>query len=138
MIKTDAQGNATNEPPVKPTITGKVKGNIKTEYQYTFISTDKDKDNIYYCIDWDDNTEQVCIGPYPSGIEVNYAHKWSKEGNYTIRVKARDNLGAESDWSIYEVSMPKTYIHNQIIEIVIKMLKSFTFFDKILNQIKYV
>jgi hypothetical protein len=32
-------------------------------------------------------------------------HNWSK-GSYTIKVKARDIHGAESDWGILEITIP--------------------------------
>ena len=43
---------------------------------------------------------------YAPNVEVFLWHRWSKEGNYTIKVKARDSVGEESDWMYLEVTMP--------------------------------
>jgi len=96
-----------DEPPDKPTITGKTSGKPRVEYEYKFISTDPEGDNIEYCIDWGDNSGEICIGPYKSGVKATATHSWSKKGSYVIKAKARDVYGAESDWSTFPVSMPK-------------------------------
>ena len=43
---------------------------------------------------------------YASGETATLGHTWNKRGTYTIRVKARDTLGEESDWGYLEVEMP--------------------------------
>jgi hypothetical protein len=96
-----------NNPPETPSITGRSSGKAGEEYEYTFVTTDPDGDNVSYCIDWGDETGEVCIGPYESGEEARLAHTWSEQGRYTIKVKARDSEGAESDPATLEVSMPK-------------------------------
>jgi hypothetical protein len=101
-----------DEPPETPTITGKSGGSAGTEYNYIFVSTDPEGDNITYLVDWGDNTGEVSIGPYISGVEASANHTWSEKGDYTIKIKARDVLGAESDWAIHEIEIPKTKITN--------------------------
>jgi len=96
-----------NQPPNAPTITGQAKGKPGTEYEYKFVSTDPDGDNITYCIDWGDNTGEICIGPYPSSAEASAKHTWSEKDDYIIKAKARDLYGAESDWATLTVNMPK-------------------------------
>lgn len=122
-------------PPNKPTISGQANVKPGTEYEYKFISTDPDGDNIEYCIDWGDNTGEVCIGPYPSGIEASAKHIWSEKGDYTVKVKARDINGAESDWATLAISMPKIYIYNPVIQLLLKILERFPILGKILNQL---
>jgi hypothetical protein len=95
-----------NVPPNTPTIRGRVNGETGVEYQYTFNTTDPNGDDINYFIDWGDtNTEWT--GNYPSGIDVKANHSWSERGNYTIKAKAIDGDGAESEWGFLEVTMPK-------------------------------
>jgi hypothetical protein len=101
-------GIADNQAPNMPTISGEANGGAGQEYEYTFVSTDPDGNGLYYCINWGDGTEEICIGPYESGEEVTYAHTWEEEDTYTIQVKARDIYGAESEWATLEVSMPNT------------------------------
>jgi len=110
LIKTDSQGIA-NEPPDKPIITGRIIGITNKEYEYKFVSTDIEENDIEYCIDWGDNTSEVCIGPYPSGVEASAKHTWSEKGSYIIKAKARDIYGYESDWATLTVSMPKNRIN---------------------------
>ena len=96
-----------NIPPEKPIITGDSSGKSGTEYEYKFMSTDPEGDNITYCINWGGNTGEAYIGPYPSGEKASASHTWSEKGNYTIKAKARDINGAESAWATLTVSMPK-------------------------------
>jgi hypothetical protein len=109
-----------NLPPSKPFITGQSSGNAGTEYEYKFKSTDPDGDDIYYCIDWDDGTEEICIGPYASGFEATAKHTWNSQGDYNLKAKAKDTNDLESDWTTFTVTMPK--------------LKTITIFHLILEQ----
>jgi len=122
-----------DEPPDKPTIIGESSGKVGTEYKYTFVSTDPEEDNITYCIDWGDNTSEVSIGPYISGVEASAIHTWSEKGDYTIKVKAKDTLGAESDWQTLTVSMPKSKAVG-ISLFLQRFFQRFSFFEKILSQ----
>ena len=105
-----------NNPPFKPNIDGPTNGKAGTEYEYTFTTTDSEGDNVYYYIEWgDDIVDGVrWIGPYGSGEEVTINHTWSKRGNYNIKAKAKDALGAESNWGTLYVSMPKNKAFNPL------------------------
>ena len=107
LIKTDSQGIA-NEPPEKPTITGESSGKPSTEYNYTFVSTDPEEDEISYYIDWGDNTSTNWTSTLISGEVYNTSHTWSEKGNYIIKAKTKDFYGAESNWETFTVSMPKS------------------------------
>ena len=122
-----------NQPPDKPTITGRVNGKPNKEYEYIFVSTDPEEDEISYYINWGDNTNTGWTRTLPSGEYYNSSHTWMFSGNYVVRVKAKDIYGAESDWSTLKINMPKTHTHNPIIELLLKMLERFPFFEKILN-----
>ena len=86
-------------PPDKPTITGPISGEIGTAYTYTCSTMDPDGDQIYYLFDWGDNTNSGWLGPYNSLKEVNEKHIWSAQGNYNVKVKAKDIFDAVSEWS---------------------------------------
>ena len=101
--------------------------------EYKIVTTDYQGDNVEYYVDWGDETNSDWIGPYSSGENITMNHTWNARGTYSIRVKARDIYSYESDWTTLEVSMPKIYIHNPIIELIMKMLERFPFFEKILN-----
>ena len=98
-----------NNPPETPTITGPSSGDAGKAYTYTFSSTDPDGDDIYYCVNWSDETGEVCIGPFASGGEVTTTHTWSEKGTYIINVRARDIYEAESNWGTLTVTMPYSY-----------------------------
>jgi len=44
---------------------------------------------------------------YESGEEIKLSHSWNEQKDYTIRVKAKNEYGSESDWTTLEISMPK-------------------------------
>ena len=94
-------------PPIPPIITGPPKGKVGVATEYNFTTTDPDGDEVYYFIDWGDQTNSS-IGPYPSGEFVTQSHTWIKKGTYMIKVKAKDSNGAESNWSDpLTITMPK-------------------------------
>ena len=85
--------------PNSPQIKGPTEGNIGVNYEFTFVSTDVEKMDVYYYIDWDDGTYTEWSGPYPSGEEVNISHTWLEKDNHSIKVKAKNSFGIESSWS---------------------------------------
>ncbi len=97
----------TNDPPNKPSVDGETNGNIETKYDYNFLTSDPEGLQVWYYIEWGDDTNTGWIGPYPSGEEITKSHSWSKKDTYIIRCKAKDPYGAESEWGILEVTMPK-------------------------------
>ncbi len=99
--------NLENSPPQIPSITGPTEGKVNTEQFYDIVSTDPDGDDVYYCVTWGDETEEVCMGPYGSDEIATISHIWAEEGSYSMQVKARDLFDQESDWATLEVTMPK-------------------------------
>jgi len=98
-----------NIPPDTPSIKGLENGKTGAEYTYNFSTRDADIDNVYYCIDWGDNSTSGWIGPYSSGEIIYENHSWNKKGTYTIKAKAKDVFDAESDWATLTVTMPCSY-----------------------------
>ncbi len=96
-----------NNPPEKPSINGPSTGNKDTEYEYTFSTSDPDGDDVFYYIDWGDNSSNEWLGSFKSGEEVKSSHIWDEDGEYIIRIKSKDMDNAESDWETLEVTMPK-------------------------------
>lgn len=95
-----------NQPPNAPTIAGPAQGKINVAIQYTFTATDPEGYQLSYYIDWGDETASGWIGPYASGEPIIQAHTWHDKGDYTIKAKAKDSSGDESDWAKLPVTMP--------------------------------
>jgi hypothetical protein len=98
-----------NEPPETPLISGETNGKTGNSYSYTFISVAADGDNVSYFIEWDDGTTSGWTDFIPSGSPgYSENHTWSSDGTYTIRAKAKDQYGTESDWAELKVTMPRS------------------------------
>ena len=96
-----------NSPPDIPDIDGPNKGTAGKTYPYTFTSSDPEGLQVWYFIDWDDGSNTGWIGPYNSGESINKNHKWTNEGSYTIRCKAKDPYDNESSYGELKVTMPR-------------------------------
>jgi outer membrane protein assembly factor BamB len=108
--KTETVCVIANAPPDTPEIFGPTNGKISVQYNYTFITTDPDGDNVSYWIDWGDNYNTDWIGPYNSSEEITLSHRWSKRGTYTIKAKAKDIYDVESEWATFKVIMPRNKV----------------------------
>jgi hypothetical protein len=91
-----------NQPPNIPSINGEARGKVGVEYTYTASTTDPEGDEIQYFFDWGDGTN--------SGWQSSptASHIWNIKGKYAIKVKARDQYGADSDWATLSVTMPRS------------------------------
>lgn len=120
--------------PHKPN--GPTNGNIHMEYTYTTNTSDSQNNLIYYWFDWGDATNSGWVGPYSSGTTANASHTWTKKGIYTIKVKAKDIHGSESDWSDpLPITMPKSklVIHQQILHLLEVILDRFPILKRTLH-----
>ena len=108
LVKFGAFGNQRPNTPSKPS--GHSSGNVNDEYTYTSSTIDPDGDQVYYLWDWGDGNTIGWLGPYNSSVTINTTHTWTIKGSYSIKVKAKDRLGAESPWSDpLPITMPYTY-----------------------------
>ena len=94
--------------PNEPTIDGTNSGKAGTSYNYNFMSTDPDEDDVSYYIEWGDGSTTTWTTFQPSGSPgYSESHTWDTQGEYKIRAKAKDTFGAESDWATLTVTMPR-------------------------------
>jgi hypothetical protein len=123
-----------NHPPNAPTIDGPTSGKPNTAYDFTFVSTDPEEDAVMYIINWgDNNTDWTEYGD--SGGEIKVKHTWTSEGNFTIKVQAIDIYDAESDWTEFEISIPRTRTTTNIVWYH-WFLEKFQIIERILNLIR--
>ena len=102
-----------NNAPDPPKITGPTSGKVGTSYIYKFNATDPEGNDVWYYIDWGDESQPVdWFGPFTSGIEVPRSHSFENQGTYIIYAKAKDTFGAESDWATLIVTMPRNRVIN--------------------------
>jgi hypothetical protein len=130
-----------NSPPNKPEIIGPNLVNKSEKYEYKFNAIDPDGDNICYYIEWGDGTVEDWIGPYPSGEEIQLNHTWKAKikpiyANYEfiIRCKVKDSYDAESDWTAFTVTLPKSKAIGFPLFLQ-KIFQRFPILKNILNQI---
>lgn len=103
-----------NIPPQPPIIYKEKNGCKNVNSKFYIYTIDLDDDDLFLCIDWDDGTQVDWIGPYYSGVNINFNHTWS-QGTYMLRAKAKDIHGSESYWSeplIVTIPVNQKGIHN--------------------------
>ncbi len=99
---------APNQRPNAPDIDGPTSGRVGVEYEWTIVAIDPDGDDITYYIDWGDECGGAeWHGPYPSGEEVVLAHMYTFRNTFIINAMTIDEHGAESNWTYFEVTMPR-------------------------------
>jgi hypothetical protein len=85
--------------PTDPDFSGPNTGIAGETIEFTMVSTDPEGDDIYYYVDWGDNSTSEWIGPYLSGEEITVNHTWETDDTFEVRAKAMDTHYAESGWS---------------------------------------
>ncbi|UCF49753.1 MAG: hypothetical protein JSU91_08390, partial [Thermoplasmatales archaeon] len=92
--------------PTRPS--GPTSGKVGVQLAYTTSAIDPDGDDVYYQFDWDDGTTSEWLGPRNSGEQITGYQTWEKTGTYQVRVVARDDHGAVSEWSeTLSVNIPR-------------------------------
>ena len=89
-----------HDPETPSTPTGPSSGDVDTSYSFTTSTIDPDGDDVKYGWDWDgDNVIDQWTGFYDSGDSVTLSHRYTSAGTYQIKVVAKDEHGAQSDFS---------------------------------------
>jgi len=103
-----------NNPPYRPAKpSGPAFGHIDENHTFTTYSEDPDGDQLMYIFDWGDGTTST-TRYVDSGTQISLTHSWSKPGEYSVRVMAKDKRGASSPWSpttIVKIIVPKLKIN---------------------------
>ncbi|OYT28832.1 hypothetical protein B6U98_03970 [Thermoplasmatales archaeon ex4572_165] len=81
------------------TPTGPEEGDVDEELTYSVVTADPLDRQVYYKWSWGDGTESDWLGPFESGETITYSHAWTEKGIYTVKAKAKNSEGLESEWS---------------------------------------
>ena len=94
-------------PPHQPTIDGPANGKTGVSYNYNFVTSDPEGDDVYYRIIWGDGSPVTeWYGPYHSGQLIIVSHTFLKTGTFIIQCQAKDIYNALSNWGQLDVIMP--------------------------------
>lgn len=92
------QGGSNTPPETPERPTGPTEGETNIDYSFSTQTVDPDAQFVYYLWFWGDEMSDW-MGPYESGVNVTMEHSWTTDGTYDIKVKAKDELDAVSNWS---------------------------------------
>jgi len=129
--------NIRNQAPNTPSIpAGRATCKINKEYTFTTSTIDPNGDQVWYWIDWGDNTSSGWVGPFASGATGNASHTWVKRGTYEIKVKAKDPSNAESAYSnSFEVKVKLLVSQSlQMPTILQKLIERFPMLKRFFNN----
>lgn len=100
---------SSNSAPGTPTISAYTSVEQGNEEYFSVYSEDPDRNPLQFYVDWGDGTNTGWTYEYGSH-EINwFTHTYHVRDTYTIKAKARDNSGLESDWGYLEIEVPYTY-----------------------------
>jgi hypothetical protein len=122
-----------NQPPEAPTIDGPTSGKPGIEYEYTFNSTDLNEDPVMFIVEWGDNISEwteYC----DSGEKIMLKHNWSTKGDYIIKAKAIDINDTESNWSYFDVEIPRTRAISCLL--YFWLLERFPMLERLMNPLR--
>lgn len=97
-----------NQPPFTPQLSGPETGRVNKNQVFALSMVDPDGDDLFYQIDWDDQTPIKWIGPFQNNTSLSITHKWKECSNYIVKVKVKDSSGIESDWVTTTLNISKT------------------------------
>ena len=92
-----------NYPAVAFGINGPSQGGNGIPFNFSVVATEPPGEEIYYMWDWGDGNISNWFGPYDSSIPATVTYSWTSDGNYSMRVKAKDAEGVETNWSAIHV-----------------------------------
>jgi outer membrane protein assembly factor BamB len=122
-----AIGELDIDSPSAPDIHGPQSGKPNRKYDYTFKSTSPLGNDVYYYVDWGDNTVEEWIGSYTSGEEITLSHTWHLQGIYTIKARAKDTDNLWGPWETLTVTIPR----NKATYNLLRLLEWFPLLQKI-------
>ncbi|MEO0248551.1 MAG: M14 family zinc carboxypeptidase, partial [candidate division WOR-3 bacterium] len=98
LMRIPSSAPPANLPPSVPgTVEGPDRGEIGVPYVFRVFAHDPDGDPVRIVFNWGDGRETTTV-PVSSGTVVEVSQVWGSGGIYSIRAKAIDSNGLESNW----------------------------------------
>jgi outer membrane protein assembly factor BamB len=119
-----------NTPPYPPEYVGSPRKWWILSNEYHFVGYDPDNNPIQFYIKWG-NGKTRWTREYASGEKTDETRLYLRPGRHTIKIKARDVMGAESDWTTVVVRVPYMYNPSGRFPILSRLIE---FLDGIINQ----
>lgn len=124
-----AIGSLDPNAPSASNIDGPTKGTDDIEYDYIFTSTSPLDKNVYYYINWGDNSVDEWVGPFASGEPAVVKHTWLWKDTFIIKARAKDTDNLWGPWSELEVIIPRNKISTNTL--LLRFLENFPFLKKL-------
>jgi rhodanese-related sulfurtransferase len=125
-----------NTAPEAPDINGPTQVKVNTPTDYTLSTTDIESDVVYYWIQWCDDNITEWDGPYESGEDVVFTNTWCHKGTFTIKAKAIDFYGLESEITELEITVPRIKVINiNLIDMLFEQFPQFQMMFRCLLQL---
>ena len=87
------------EAPWAPELTGPAEVKVNEETDFSAQTTDPQDDDIQYEFDWGDGTTSGWLSAVASGTEVTEGYTWTEQGEYEVKVRAKDTNDNIGEWS---------------------------------------
>ena len=88
-----------NKAPSVPILSGPTTGVAGVAISFTATAADPESDSLQFQFDWGDGATPAWTNLVASGDAITATNTYADSGTFTIRAKARDKSGKESDWS---------------------------------------
>jgi hypothetical protein len=118
------------ESPSTPTICGPCEAELEEPCCYSICSFDHQRDDIYYEIRYSDcPNAKITVGPIKSGVNLTIEHCWCCQyqttNPFSIRIKAEDENGHESQWARFDVTISNTKTKFSVFQMLCSQLSNF-------------
>jgi len=123
---------SSNSQPFAPEISGPSMGLPGTEYEFTFMVSDPNNDDVYLYVDWGDGDTEDYSGPHNSGDEVALSHAFSGQGTYIVKAKAKDTSDSEGPWGALQINIPRPKVF-AFIQILERIIQRFPVLERIIS-----
>jgi hypothetical protein len=110
-----------NNTPEKPILIGPDQSKSNKNIVFEATTTDPDHDLIFY--QWNFNEENITewMGPYESNDVCYIEYNWEEQGNYLVKVRAKDEHGNTTEWTQHVIQVPYNRLPFSMFQTLIKL-----------------